>query len=74
MKCTCGQVMKVEADTREEGVEKMKAMMDEKGIDDHWTAFHADGTDPKPTVEQSHMLIEQMLTEGEDGGEVAQGS
>ena len=73
MKCSCGQLLKVQADSREEGVDKMAAMMDEKGLDAHWSEFHKEG-DTKPTVEQAHMLIEQMLVEGDEGGVVAPGT
>ena len=59
--------MSVDANSREEGVEKMKKMMDQNMLDQHWTQFHQNDTMPKPTLEQSHMQIEQSLVEGESG-------
>lgn len=59
--------MSVDAMTREEAVSKMKTMMDQKGLDDHWQQNHQNDTMPKPTLEQSHMQIEQGLVEGETG-------
>ncbi len=61
MTCTCGHVMDVEAANRDEAIVKMKAMMDQAGLDAHWNEFHQNDTNPKPTVEQSHMMIEQNL-------------
>lgn len=66
-KCTCGHVVTVDANTREEAVEKMKAMMDQNGVDQHWAQNHQNDTMPKPTVEQTHMMIEQNLVEAETG-------
>lgn len=67
MKCSCGHVMAVDANTREEGVEKMKTMMDQNALDQHWMQYHQNDTMPKPTLDQSRMQIEQSLMEGETG-------
>jgi len=67
MKCSCGHVLTVDANTREEAVEKMKAMMDQNALDQHWTENHQNDTMPKPTLEQAHMQIEQNMVEGETG-------
>ena len=64
MKCTCGHVMTVDAGTREEAVGKLKTMMTQQALDDHWNQYHMQDTQPKPTVEQSHMMIEQIVVEG----------
>ena len=64
MKCTCGHVMSVDAMDRNEAVMKMKSMMDQKALDGHWQQYHGNDTMQKPTLEQSHMGIEQMLVEG----------
>lgn len=64
MTCSCGQVMSVEGNTREDAVVKMKQMMDQVGLDTHWAQFHKGKPDSeKPTVEQSHAMIDQMLQE-----------
>lgn len=67
MKCSCGHVMTVDANTREEAVEKMKTMEDQNALDQHWTEKHQNDTMPKPTLEQAHMQIEQNMVEGETG-------
>lgn len=63
MKCSCGQVMDVEASSREEGIAKLQQMMDQAGLDAHWTQFHQNDTNPKPSVEQSNAVISQSLAE-----------
>ena len=40
MTCTCGHEMKVDADSREEGVSKMQAMMNEEAIAKHVADNH----------------------------------
>jgi len=67
MKCSCGHVMSVDANTKEEAVEKMKMMMDQNALNQHWMQNHQNDTMPKPTVEQAHMQIEQNLVEGDLG-------
>ncbi len=57
--------MTVDANTQEEAVEKMKAMMDQNALDQHWMQNHQNDTMPKPTLSQAHMQIEQSLMEGE---------
>ena len=63
MKCTCGHDMTVEANTLEEAQEKMKMMMDQKGIDDHWMKNHMDDKNPKPTMEMVHEQVMHDLHE-----------
>ena len=65
MKCTCGHVMKVDAPDRMQAVAKMKEMMTQQALDEHWIQYHATDTMPKPTLEQTHMVIEQTLVEGD---------
>lgn len=60
MTCTCGQVMEVEAGSRDEAVTKMKEMMTQEALDQHFSEHHKP-EEPKPTLEQSHAMIEQML-------------
>lgn len=40
MTCTCGQVMSIDADTREEAVSKMKEMMTQEALDEHLRTYH----------------------------------
>lgn len=65
MKCTCGDVMTVDAASKDEAVTKFKEMMDQKALDTHWSEKHPNDTMPKPTLEQSHMMIEQSVVEGD---------
>lgn len=65
MKCTCGHVMTVDASSKDEAVTKFKEMMDQTALDAHWTEKHQGDTMPKPTLEQSHMMIEQTVVEGD---------
>lgn len=53
--------MSVEAANREEGVVKMKEMMNEEAIAAHFAEKHQGQT--PPGVEQSNALIEQNLAE-----------
>ena len=59
MTCTCGDVMKVDAENREEGVTKLKATMDQAAIDKHCAEKHADK--PVMTVEELHAAIDKDL-------------
>ena len=61
MTCTCGHTMTVDAPNRDEAVRMLKAGMTQQGLDDHMRQHHQPG-DPKPTLEQSHAMIEQMVT------------
>jgi hypothetical protein len=60
MTCTCGHTMTVDAANRDEAVSKFKAGMTQQALDDHMRQYHQPG-DPKPTLEQSHAMIEQMV-------------
>ena len=62
LKCTCGDVMSVDAATKEEAVEKLKGIMTQETIDKHWSEKHP-GDSNKPTLEQAHMMIEQNTVE-----------
>ena len=63
MACSCGQVMKVDGMTRDEAVAKLKSIMNQEGIDAHWSQFHKDDKNPKPPMVQVHAMVDQMLTE-----------
>ena len=59
--CTCGDVVPVDANAREEAVEKIKAMMGDEAIAKHMADKHPG--QPVPTKAQSDVLIEQMVQE-----------
>ena len=61
MTCTCGDVMTVEAGTRDEAVNKMKGMMNEGAVTAHMAEKHAG--EPVPPVSQVHQMIERDLQE-----------
>ena len=63
MTCTCGHKMDVDANSLEEAKQKMKEMMTQEAADAHWAEFHKDDITPKPTLEQVHAGIDQMLRE-----------
>ena len=57
MTCSCGDVMKVDASSREEAVGKLQGMMTEGAIKNHMIEKHPG--DAIPTVEQIHGQISQ---------------
>ena len=61
MTCTCGDVMTVDAASREEAVEKLKGMMTEDAIAKHMAEKHTG--EPVPSKEQSDAMIEQNTKE-----------
>lgn len=65
MTCTCGDVMTVDGQSREEAVEKMKDMMTQEMLDQHWQEKHAQDEMPKPTIEQAHIMIDHNLVDGD---------
>ena len=60
MECSCGHVMEVEAGSREEAVEQLKAMMTPDAIADHMAEMH-DPDEPIPTQEEVHADIEARM-------------
>lgn len=62
MTCTCGDVMSVEAENREEAVGKLKGMMSAEAIASHFAEKHSG--QPVPSKEQSDTMVEQMVREG----------
>lgn len=61
MTCSCGDVMTVDAASREEAVEKLKGMMTDEAIKQHMADKHP-GV-PVMTVEQCHAQIDQDTRE-----------
>ncbi len=59
MTCSCGHVMTVQGNTRDEAVKNMKALMTEKALTEHMAQKHAG--EKAPTVGQVHAMIEQEL-------------
>ena len=68
MKCSCGHVMTIDANSREEAVAKMKEMMTQEALDAHMKQYHKPD-EQAPTLAQSHMMIEQMMQEGDMSGQ-----
>ena len=58
MTCTCGDIMSVDAETREEAVTMMKGMMTQTAIDAHCAEKHPD---MKLTEAQVHADIDTKL-------------
>lgn len=58
MTCTCGDVMTVDAGTKEEAVKKLKGMMTQEALTKHMADKHAG--QPVPTLAQSHEMIDKM--------------
>ena len=63
MTCSCGDVMTVDAGSRNEAVEKMKSMMTADMIAQHMAEKHPG--EPVPSVDQTHAMVEQNIHEGE---------
>ena len=61
MTCSCGDVMGVEAENREEAVTKMQGTMTQEAIGAHMTEKHP--SDPAMTVEACHAQIANDLKE-----------
>ena len=59
MTCSCGDVMSVDASTREEAVMQMKDMMTQEAIDGHMQEKHAN--DPAMSMADCHAMIEKNL-------------
>ena len=60
MTCTCGHTMTVEAGSRDEAVGMFKAGMTQQALDEHFAQRHQP-TEQKPTLEQAHGMIQQMV-------------
>lgn len=61
MTCTCGDTMTVDADSKEQAVEKFKEMLTEDVIAQHCAEKHPG--EPVPTKEQADAMIEQTTRE-----------
>ena len=61
MTCSCGDVMDMEAATKEEAIEKFKAMMTADMVAKHFAEKHVG--EPVPTVDQVHMNITQSVVQ-----------
>ena len=60
MKCSCGDVMDMEASNRNEAVQKFKNMMTQDAINAHMTEKHPG--QPSMTVAACHAMIEKEVT------------
>lgn len=59
--CTCGDKMRVEADSREEAVEQLKNGVDELSLANHAAERHP--ADDAPTIEEMYDIIEYTTVE-----------
>ena len=64
MQCSCGQVMNVDAASREEAAEKMKAVMTQQALEEHFKMYH-NPSEALPSLDQAHTMIDKSLLEGE---------
>jgi hypothetical protein len=59
MACSCGNVMKIDAASRDEAVRKLQAMMTADAIQAHMTQKHPG--EPALAQTQAHQMIAQNL-------------
>lgn len=59
MTCSCGDVMTVQGNTRDEAVKNLKSLMNKEAVTEHMARKHAGGK--APTLGQVHAMIEQGL-------------
>ncbi len=55
--------MTVDAATKEEAAGKIKTGMTQAALDEHWKQNHSSDTNQKPTLEESHMHIDEGVYE-----------
>lgn len=60
-KCSCADVISVDANTKEEAVEKFKAMLTVEEVAKHYTAKHAG--QPVPDAASEAAMLEQGVYE-----------
>ena len=60
MQCSCGDIMKMEAENRAQGVAKFKGMMTAEAIAAHMAEKHPG--DPVMSVADCHAMIERDVT------------
>lgn len=66
MQCSCGLAFYRGGSTKEEAVEKFRALMTQDTFDEHISTYHGTG-EQKPTLAQFHASIPQMVTTAEEG-------
>lgn len=59
MTCSCGDVLKVEAGSKDEAVSKIQAMMTEEAMQAHMAEKHPG--DPVPALAAIHGMIAQSV-------------
>ncbi len=62
VKCTCVHDMSIDAMDKNEAVMKMKAMMTQAALDDHFAKYHK-SDEPKPTLPMAHAHIDSDIFE-----------
>lgn len=71
MKCTCGDVMTVDAANKEEAVTKLKEMMSPDAVAQHFSDKHPG--QPVPSQDQVGANIESSVVEGDLSAETPAG-
>lgn len=61
MTCSCGDVLSVEAESRDDALAKMKEMMNAEALAAHFGEKHVG--QPVPSVDESNAMIDEMLQE-----------
>ena len=59
--CTCGHVMTVEADNRDQAVGKLQGLMTPSAIEKHFREMHQP-SERIPVVAQAHAMIAELTT------------
>lgn len=67
LKCTCGDVMTVDASSRDEAVAKFKEMMGPDAVAAHFAEKHAG--QPVPAQDQVNAMVESGVMEGDMSNE-----
>ncbi len=62
--CSCGDILSVKGQTREDAVNHMKTLMSAATVYEHMAQKHIG--DSVPTIEQVHEIIEQNLKASRD--------
>lgn len=61
MTCTCGEVIDVDADNKDDAVAKIKGIMNADMVKKHMAEKHAG--EPVPSQDQVHTMVEQGTKE-----------
>ena len=57
--CTCGEIISVDAGSKEEAITKLKDMMNEEAVMNHISESHSG--ESAPTVQEIHSIIDKTM-------------